>query len=236
MTFVNPSAWQLFLVFVAVCFGHPRQALRPTPCDATQLHFPRATQMSWSSSTQSTFGNGLTLTVPPTVLPTANIECSMLSSLLNSCSSLSPGFYTMDPTKQAPCLCYSSNFWNPTSFDSAVLNCGVFVSTASPSIYLQISSLEDFCVSVGNILSASSNTASITTFSKNLTTLASTASLPTVTEVQPGGSESSNSIQSESWFIPSRNGPILTTLDFTPREIGGISAGCGVAALLAGYW
>jgi hypothetical protein len=59
-----------------------------------------------------------------------NPGCCLLSSALSVCTSLTPGFTTLAPSQQAPCLCYSSTVWQPAVFDNAVKTCADFASTA----------------------------------------------------------------------------------------------------------
>jgi hypothetical protein len=158
-----------FFVIVPLSFGHPQQTPPPNPGKAAQVHLPRATQSSGPSSTQSIFQRDLALTFQPTVLPTANADCSLLSSIFRSCNSESPGFYTMDPYQQEQCFCASSSYWNPTTFLDAASNCALFVSTEAPSIYSQISifsSLDyDYCALIFRTIwpySTSENVASTT--------------------------------------------------------------------------
>lgn len=81
-----------------------------------------------------------------------NPACSTVGFALSYCNSVSPGFTTMDPSSQAPCLCYSSTVWNPSAFDGAVLTCAEYVSSAAPSSLSDITGLEGFCSEIGNVL------------------------------------------------------------------------------------
>jgi len=115
----------------------------------------------------SSIGNVLTQpasvpahTTPPPSQSTAvggdldsNPGCSLVSFALSYCISASPGFTTLAPSLQAPCLCYSSTSWDPSLFDNAVATCAEYASTAVPSDYSAFSALEGFCSSVGNVLS-----------------------------------------------------------------------------------
>jgi len=77
--------------------------------------------------------------------------CGLVLDYISICDSLSPGFESLDPTSQAPCLCYDSRSWVPTIFDDAVTSCGSFVSTAIPSDYSLFEAFEGFCSSVGDV-------------------------------------------------------------------------------------
>lgn len=66
----------------------------------------------------------------------------------------------MDPTSQAPCLCYSSGTWRPTGFDGPVSTCADFVKTAQPSDYALFSNLAGFCTDVGDISAGAAPTRS----------------------------------------------------------------------------
>ena len=103
-----------------------------------------------------------TTTPAPKVTPAAtgsvdiftNTACSYVGFALSYCNSVSPGFTTMDPTSQAPCLCYSSTAWAPNMFDGAVLTCAEYVSSVAPSSLSDITALEGFCTDVGNVLAS----------------------------------------------------------------------------------
>jgi hypothetical protein len=81
--------------------------------------------------------------------------CTFALDAIDYCSSVSPGFLSMAPSRQAPCLCYSSTAWVPTIFDGAVSTCASYARTADPADYSAISGLQGFCSSVGNVKPAS---------------------------------------------------------------------------------
>lgn len=118
------------------------------------------TRLSASSAFQSTSvgsaSSPLITSAPKTSSTTLNPGCSTVDFALSYCSSVSPGFLSMDVSEQAPCLCYSSSSFNPAFFDSAVQTCANYVSTAAPDLYTDISALEKFCSSAGDVLHASS--------------------------------------------------------------------------------
>ncbi|RDL32972.1 uncharacterized protein BP5553_08411 [Venustampulla echinocandica] len=89
-------------------------------------------------------GSGLV----PRAAPAA---CSTALEFISFCSSVSPGFLTMNPTRQAPCLCYSSAVWRPSVFDGYVSTCASYARTAAPEDYSAISALQGFCSDVGNV-------------------------------------------------------------------------------------
>lgn len=80
-----------------------------------------------------------------------NSACSYVDFALSFCNSATPGFSTMDVSKQAPCLCYSSTKWSPNGFDGPVKTCADYVLTADPSIYSDFTSVEGFCSSIGDV-------------------------------------------------------------------------------------
>ncbi|KAK4228627.1 hypothetical protein QBC38DRAFT_453999 [Podospora fimiseda] len=62
--------------------------------------------------------------------------CQTAQMALERCASLTPGFTTITDIKsQASCLCYSGLVWNPSRYDSVVVNCLKYLSTGSPSQY-----------------------------------------------------------------------------------------------------
>lgn len=93
----------------------------------------------------------------PRVAPTA---CFSALEFIDFCSSVSPGFVSMDSSSQAPCLCYSSTVWMPGVFDGYVSTCASYAKTSSPEDYSAISALQGFCSDVGNV---KGNTAVVTT-------------------------------------------------------------------------
>ncbi|KAF7853068.1 hypothetical protein EAF04_010807 [Stromatinia cepivora] len=108
---------------------------------------------------------------PATSAPAAvlqqNSGCALVSSALFACESIIPGFTSLLPSAQAPCLCYSSSTWIPTVFDKAVQTCANFASTAVPDAYPAFVNLEGFCGNIGNIRTAGSSTAPANTILKS---------------------------------------------------------------------
>ncbi|TVY54608.1 hypothetical protein LCER1_G004332 [Lachnellula cervina] len=90
--------------------------------------------------------------VIPRAVPAA---CGYALDALDYCSSVSPGFLSMAPSRQAPCLCYSSTAWIPSAFDGAVSTCAEYAMTADPQDYSAIAPLKGFCSSIGNVRPAS---------------------------------------------------------------------------------
>ena len=107
-------------------------------------------------SATTTPGAAATVTGAAEVDIFTNPACSAVGSALSFCNSVSPGFTTMDPTSQAPCLCYSSTAWVPDDFDGAVLTCAEYVSSAAPTSLSLVTGLEGFCSDVGNVLGGAS--------------------------------------------------------------------------------
>lgn len=89
--------------------------------------------------------------------------CNLVNSLIEACTSLTPGFATMPATNQASCLCYvTTSTWAPTLFDNAVSTCMEFAKTAETSVYPIVQTLEGFCGGVGNIMSTGAVTTTAT--------------------------------------------------------------------------
>jgi hypothetical protein len=87
-----------------------------------------------------------------TTLPPA---CSTVEAAISFCESVSPGFATLDPTNQAPCLCYSSTSWDPEFFDGAVATCASGLSAQGDLAgYSTVEVLAGFCTSIGPIPSS----------------------------------------------------------------------------------
>ena len=95
-----------------------------------------------TSATTTTTG---TLTAVPAA-------CSLVTDAISFCESVSPGFLSLNPTSQAPCLCYSSTSWNPEHFDGAVATCASALSAQGDLAgYSTAELLAGFCTSVGNV-------------------------------------------------------------------------------------
>jgi hypothetical protein len=90
-------------------------------------------------------------------------QCNSANEILNSCSSQTPGFSSLQSTEQAKCLCYVSTSWCPTAFDNAVATCVVYASTAASSAYAAITPLTWFCFSVESLLTATPASYSVAT-------------------------------------------------------------------------
>ncbi|RDW82755.1 hypothetical protein BP6252_03867 [Coleophoma cylindrospora] len=89
------------------------------------------------------------ITTPPTL--SDNPACRLVGTALYICESLTPTFTALDPTAQAPCLCYSSTRWVPEIFDSAVSLCVLYASTAVPKSLGSVEILQGFCGRVGDV-------------------------------------------------------------------------------------
>ncbi|TAQ85432.1 hypothetical protein B7494_g6255 [Chlorociboria aeruginascens] len=91
---------------------------------------------------------------------TANTDCHLVNSLIESCAQSYSGFTSMNASDQASCLCYvSSTSWCPTSFDNAVTSCATFATTAAPQVYSAISGFSGFCGSIGGVMSVTTSDA-----------------------------------------------------------------------------
>jgi hypothetical protein len=150
MIVVNHLVGLCFFMIVEMSFGYPQPTPGPSRRNAPQLHFPRATQASEFSDTQTTFGSDVAFTAAqPMLVPEGYVECLLVSSALNFCDSASPGFNTMAFSEQASCLCSNSNFWTPPLFGDAASDCDLYFSTQAPSIISQELTLNDLCFTVG---------------------------------------------------------------------------------------
>jgi hypothetical protein len=114
--------------------------------------------------------------------------CNSVNQILNSCSSLTPGFSSLQPKDQASCLCYvSTSSWCPTAFDNAVGTCAVYAQTAAPSVYSALTGLEGFCASVGDMMTPASYSVATTLSAVASATLSNG---PSSTKGVPGGGTS----------------------------------------------
>jgi hypothetical protein len=97
--------------------------------------------------------------------------CNSANEILNSCSSQTPGFSSLQPTEQAKCLCYVSASWCPTAFDNAVATCAMYASTAASSAYAAIAPLTGFCGSVGSVTATPASYSVATTMTAGTTSM-----------------------------------------------------------------
>jgi hypothetical protein len=116
--------------------------------------------------------------------------CNAVNAMLNDCSSSSNGFWSLQPSDRAKCLCYvSASSWCPTAFDNAVQTCEAFAMTAAPSVYVAVSSLGGFCAGVGDVLATPTPPASYSV----ATTMSAVASpTPSLGPKSTKGSSSGN--------------------------------------------
>jgi len=95
----------------------------------------------------------LGMSMSTSMLAFSGQPCNAVNSMLNDCSSSFNGFWSLQPSDRAKCLCYvSASSWCPTAFDDAVQTCEAFAVTAAPSVYAAVSSLGGFCAGVGDVL------------------------------------------------------------------------------------
>jgi hypothetical protein len=188
-------------MIVEVSFGHPQPTPGPNQRDVPQLHFPRATQAPEFSNTQTTLESDLALTVQPVVAPTVYVECLQVSSALSFCDSASPGFNTMNPSKQVSCLCYNSNFWTPASFGDVASDCDLYFSTQGSSINSQELSLNELCFTVTLATIASGSSTTLPALS-TASSLSSPIGTPTPTPTT----------------LPNQTGPIQSEIDIYRHE------------------
>lgn len=152
-----------------------------------------------------------------------NTACSFVGSALSYCSSVSPGFVSMDVTSQAPCLCYSSvnptsTAWVPDIFDGFVLTCAEFVSSAAPESLSIVTDLENFCTDIGNVLGDAS--AGATTTGGN--------GLPVATKTVGGGTTTRQTTTSKPGVAATINTPAATTIEQVPTTSTKSSAASGM--------
>ncbi len=104
------------------------------------------------SGTQSSqFGPETTAPVPSiSALPATMtndpnfVACNSLESMLNGCSSQTPGFSTLTAfSDEAPCLCYSSQVYQGSIYDGYFSSCLHYFSTAVPADYSSIAGPND---------------------------------------------------------------------------------------------
>jgi hypothetical protein len=116
--------------------------------------------------------------------------CNSANEMLNSCSSQTPGFSSLQPTEQAKCLCYVSTSWCPSAFDDAVATCAVYARTVASSAYAAITPLTGFCGSVGSLTAAPASYSVATTMSAVSSTAMTTGTTSTGTSGNGGTSTS----------------------------------------------
>jgi ribosomal protein S18 len=126
--------------------------------------------------------------------------CSSVDAAISSCEAATAGFISLDGSVQASCICYNGNSWDPSQFDGQVLSCANYLSTANPTDYSDIVSLESFCTSQGNV--RSSNAESSTTVRSQVV----------VTNSPPTASIGAGSTSSPSTTKTSTVAPVVVTV------------------------
>ncbi len=114
------------------------------------------------------------------------VACTEWSSAISFCKSASPGFVSMDLTSQAPCLCYSSTFWIPSTFDVWAQQCANWAFTADPTDYSVVAGWEGLCTSAGNVLAEPGVSSPTPTSSLRLTVQPTTPPVSTNVYTNPG--------------------------------------------------
>lgn len=120
----------------------------PTPAPTPSKHIASAT---FATPTFNLGTASLTNSPEATLLPEA---CTLIVSAISYCNEVTPGFTTLDPTSQAPCLCYSSTSWDPQFFDNNVKTYAGYLSTADATGVSVVSRISSFCHSIGDIRTA----------------------------------------------------------------------------------
>ena len=151
--------------------AHP--AVKPQPQNIPRSGFPRQTQAPSQVS-----GDSASTTADSSQPLATNSACGYLTSAIERCESLTPGFTSLHYTDQTRCLCYSSLTWNPYPFDSAVLTCAEFAYTASSSLYSDLQQLEGFCDTSTSTAGSSNSTSAATLPAASTTVELTSASNP----------------------------------------------------------
>jgi hypothetical protein len=113
----------------------------------------------------------------PSITDINESACATLNVAAGCCDSITPGFSTItDFRVQASCYCYSGLVWDPSAYDAQWGSCVKYISTASPSLYSEVSAggapvlTSTPCAAVSGILdirqsSTSSNRQTVTSAS-----------------------------------------------------------------------
>ena len=113
--------------------------------------------------------------------------CSYLSSVISSCSSVSPDFATQtDPHIYASCLCYGPagiggvlTGWEPMAFDNSLATCNSYLSSVNPGAWASYTTqsralLTTPCASAGDVRNSGSSSTVPRTSVGGSTTMART--------------------------------------------------------------
>jgi hypothetical protein len=178
----------LFYFFVIVsskqALGTSTTAASPKPRDGPKLQFPRGmqSQVAASASQSTSIASLNPVAIPSvTVIQNATITiqpaCSLVTSMLSFCNSISPRFSTFNYVDQTSCLCYPNiTAWSPGIFDDAVATCVNLVS-ATLSEYSRFTSFEGFCTKPG--LQATSNSGETQVTSQSIGVITQSIGVPT---------------------------------------------------------
>ncbi len=131
-----------------------------------------------TSSPSSPTTTTISQSIPSTILSISAFSgqpCNSANEILNSCSSQTSGFSSLQPTEQAMCLCYVSASWCPTAFDNAVATWAEYVRTVASSAYAAITPPMGFCGSLGSLLTATPASYSVATTMSAVTSTMMTA-------------------------------------------------------------
>ena len=165
-------------------------------------------------------------------LLTANPECSSVVSIVNSCSSATPGFgASYDWEEQASCLCYSGSSYAPSSFDDPYSSCLAVLYTSDYDAYeyLTINSDDAASTPCASLSDAqySSYTASASYYNQ---VAASSTRTPSTLTPSPGNTPTTRTIPTTT--SPSTTTSASTSVPSAAAGNGGNTAGSsGVDAL-----
>lgn len=129
--------------------------------------------------------------------------CSSVEAAISSCEAATAGFISLDGSVQASCICYNGNSWDPSQFDGPVLSCANYLSTAAPTDYTDIASLESFCTKQGNVRSSNDGSSTSVKSQVVVTNSPLTASI---------GASSTSSASSTTTTKASATGPVVVTV------------------------
>jgi hypothetical protein len=197
-----------------------------------------------SSQTAFTHSTRITSTTAPLDYP----ACSSILYAITSCELASPGFTTMLATDQQSCLCNST----PDSFETEASRCATYLLTAAPYLYTDFSYLKNECGlqgatstktgggGIGATIGGSRHTSAtpIQTSRPNSgatsgTTSGATSGATSTVGANPPGPKA-NGLHGNYNPVDVKS-EILTWTDLSPKEIGGISSGCAILALICGF-
>jgi ribosomal protein S18 len=137
---------------------------------------PKTTPAATTTAPTTAGSTSQTTTKASAVTTGPITACSSVDAAISSCEAATAGWIDLSGSQQASCICYSGTSWAPGNFDGAVLTCANYISTAVPTNYADISSLQNFCTKKGNVRASGTGSVVVVTGSPATPSVGSSSS------------------------------------------------------------